>query len=268
MPKWITWLAATALLIYGALMLLLWLKQEALIFRPDQLPADHRFVQATDVQELWIDVPGARLNALHLRLPNPHGVVFFLHGNGGSLQSWFVNPEYYRKLNFDLFMLDYRGYGKSSGKISSEAQLHDDMRAAWKTVAPRYAGKQRVFLGRSLGTGLAATLAVEEKPELTVLVSPYFSMRALVAELYSWVPGALLRYPLRTDLALAQLQGPVLLLHGDKDNLIKAEHSARLQALLPSARRVLVAGAAHNDLQDFPAYTDALAAALTALPRR
>ena len=253
---------ALALLVYGALLSALWFQQEALLFRPQRLPADHRHPPAADVFETWVAVPGARLNALHLRLPNPAGVVFYLHGNGGSLQNWFVNADFYRRVNFDLFMIDYQGYGKSSGIIASEAQLHDDVRTAWRSVASHYDGKRRVFLGRSLGTGLAAKLAAAEQPELTVLVSPYFSMQALASEHYPWVPSAVLRYPLRCDLALPQLQGQVLLLHGERDTLIAPSHSLRLQALLPSARRVQVAGAAHNDLQDFAGYTDELAQAL------
>ncbi|TXC66715.1 lysophospholipase [Piscinibacter aquaticus] len=96
-------------------------------------------------------------------------------------------------------MLDYRGYGKSSGRIESEAQLHADVRAVWRAVAPHYAGKRVVLYGRSLGTALAASLAAELQPDLTMLVSPYTSMEAMARQHYPWVPGALLRYPLRTD---------------------------------------------------------------------
>ena len=255
-------LAAASLLLYAALLALLWWKQEALLFAPQVLAADHRFDRGADVHDVWLDVPGARLHALHLRQPQPRGVVFFLHGNGGSLDDWFVNLDFYRRTKFDLFMVDYRGYGKSSGRIESEAQLHADVRAAWDSVAPRYAGLQRVVLGRSLGSGLAAALAAEVQPEHTVLVSPYFSMQALAAEHYAWVPGAVLRYPLRTDLALPRIHGDVLLVHGERDTLIDPSHSLRLQALLPRSRRLVVAGAAHNDLQRFPAYSEALATAL------
>lgn len=257
--------AAAALLVYLALLALLWWKQEALLFVPQTLPAEHRFERGADVHETWVDVPGARLNALHLQRPRPAGVVFFLHGNGGSLDNWFVNLDFYRRANFDLFMIDYRGYGKSSGRISSEAQLHADVRLAWNSIAARYAGQTRVLFGRSLGTGLAVTLAAEIQPELTVLVSPYFSMQTLAAEHYPWVPGALLRYPLRSDLLLPKLRGAVLLVHGDRDRLIDASHSQRLLALRPQSRHVVVPGAGHNDLQGFAAYSDALAVALAAV---
>jgi acetyl esterase/lipase len=80
------------------------------------------------------------------------------------------------------------------------------VRAAWAAVAPRYAGKRVVLFGRSLGTGLAAGLAAELQPDLTVLVSPYTSLRALAAEHYRWVPTALLRYPLATDELLPRVR--------------------------------------------------------------
>jgi uncharacterized protein len=248
-----------AALAYAAVLGALWFGQERLLFLPQSLASDHRFDQPADVHEVWIDVPGARLNALHLRLPDPTGVVFFLHGNAGSLQNWFVNVDFYRRLNVDLFMLDYRGYGKSSGRIESEAQLHADVRAAWQAIAPAYQGRHRVIYGRSLGTALAARLAADEQPEQTVLVSPYSSLRELAGEIYPWAPSALLRYPLDTGQALARVRGGVLLAHGEQDGLIPADHSRRLLQRSPQARLLLVPGAGHNDIQRFDAYLQALA---------
>ena len=247
---------------YAALLALLWWGQEKLIFMPAPLPPGHRFAHGADVHEVWIDVPGARLHALHLKLPAPDGLVFYLHGNAGNLEGWFAGAEFYRQLNLDLVMLDYRGYGKSSGRIDSEAQLHADVRAAWQQVAPAYAGKRRVILGRSLGSGLALVLAAEARPELTLLVSPYLSFEALAARHYPWVPRALLRYPMRSDLAIARVATPLALLHGERDEVIDVGHSRRLQALAPQARLVVVPGAGHNDLQEHTAYLDAVAAAL------
>lgn len=252
--------AVTAL--YLAVLALLWWGQELLLFHPTVLPPEHRFELPANAHETWVEVPGARLHALHLQLPQPDGVVFFLHGNAGSLQTWFVNTAFYRRANVDLFMLDYRGFGKSTGHIESQAQLEADVRAAWAQVAPLYAGKTRVIYGRSLGTGLAAALAAEVQPELTVLVSPYRSMAALAAEKYPWVPSAVLRYPLRTDLALPRVKGPVLLAHGERDTLIPPMHSEALRALAPQAELLLVPQAAHNDIHDFTPYLDGLSAFL------
>lgn len=251
--------------LYGAVLALLWWGQERLIFQPAPLPADHRFDRGADVHERSIEVDGARLSALHLRLPQPRALVFYLHGNAGNLDTWFVNPDFWRQANVDLFMIDYRGYGKSTGRIRSQAELEADVRAAWAAVAPGYVGRPVVIFGRSLGSGLAAGLAADVQPALTILVSPYTSLRALATEHYRFVPPALLRYPLATDEALARVRGPVLLLHGALDSLIPPRHSHELAGHSPQARVTLIPGAGHNDLQAHAAYLQALRAALDAL---
>jgi len=259
------WLLALPGLLYGLVLVLLWFAQERLLFLPTPLAPEYRLALEPDVHERFVEVPGARLHALHLKLPAPRGVVFFLHGNAGNLANWFGDPELYRRANFDLFMLDYRGYGKSSGRIQSEAQLHADVRAAWDAIAPAYAGGKRVLLGRSLGSALAAQLALAVQPELTLLVSPYASVRALAANHYPWVPAALLRYPLDTETSVRALRTPVLLLHGERDTVIPASHSEVLARANPAARLLRIAGAGHNDLDAFDAYRAALRAALDAL---
>ena len=261
-------LVGSAALLVALAAAALWWGQERLIFQPVPLPADHRFNLPTDVHEVGIDVPGARLHALHLRLPQPDGLVFYLHGNAGNLASWFVNLDFWRGLNVDLFMVDYRGFGKSSGRITSQAQLLADVQAAWQAVAPGYAGRPVVLAGRSLGTGLAAQLAAalpaDQRPAQLLLVSPYRSLQALADAHYPLVPDVLLRYPLRTDQALQALAaapGPrpsVVLLHGAQDALIPADHSTALAALVPGAQVGIMAGAGHADLQDFPVYLDAV----------
>ena len=247
-----------AAILYGGTLAYVWSGQERLLFHPTTLPADYHFDRDRDVHERWVDVPGARLDVLHLELPHPDGVVFFLHGNSDNLETWFVSAEFYRALNLDLVMFDYRGFGKSTGWIESQAQLFADMRAVWAAFAPQYEGKRHIVYGRSLGSGLAAQLAAEVQPELTVLVSPYESMIALAHEKYPAVPAALLRYPLRSDLALARVKGPVLLFQGLSDTVISPDHSRRLQRIKPDATLVFVPNAGHGDIHKFAVYLDAL----------
>lgn len=267
-------LVGLALAVYAALLGWLWWQQESLIFRPTPLPADHRYTLPPDAHEVFIDVPGARLHGLQLQRPGARGLVFFLHGNAGNLERWFVDLDFYRSLNYDVFMLDYRGFGKSSGRVHSQDQLQADVRASWNQVTPAYAGRPIVLLGRSLGTGLAAELAASlppaQRPALLLLVSPYRSMVAMAAEQYPYVPSPLLRYPLRTDQALQPLAGTglrVLLVHGDQDRLIPLAHSQALLRLMPGATLHTVAGAGHGDLQAFDDYRRALGQALNAAGR-
>ena len=259
----VTWLMVLGLAVYGAVIGGLYFFQEKLLFQPVVIPASQPLAalktQGEGVREFTVDVPGARLSGLQLKLPNSKGVVFFLHGNSGNLDTWFINTEIYRQNNMDLVMLDYRGFGKSTGQIESEAQLRSDVRTAWNQIAPQYVGKKRVIYGRSLGSGLAAGLSAAleaEKipPDLTVLVSPYSSMSSLTGQIYPYVPQGVLRYPLRTDQLLPNIKSPLLLIHGDSDTFIPASHSKTLKALVPQARLQLVKGAGHNDVHKFEAY--------------
>ncbi len=166
-------------------------------------------------------------------------------------------------------MLDYRGYGKSTGGVRSEAELNDDVRAAWDAIAPRYRGKPIVIYGRSLGTGLAATLARDVNPALLILVSPYESLAAAAKRAYPLAPEWLLKYPLRTDAVIGDVRSPVMLLHGRGDTLIPYSDSEHLAARVRApVELVLVDGAGHNDIHRFPAYLDAIIARVQQLPLR
>jgi uncharacterized protein len=261
-----TIVCAIAAVVYGGMLAYLYLSQERLLFRATALPADYQFQFTQPFEELRIRVPGAVLDALYFPQQDSHGLVFFLHGNAGNLESWTTGLDFYRRVGYDLFMLDYRGYGKSTGSVQSEAELLADVRAAWDAIAPRYSGKPIVIYGRSLGTGLAASLARDVHPALLVLVSPYVSLTAAAKRSYPLAPEWLLKYPLRTDSIIGDVTSPVMLLHGRDDTLIPSSDSERLRALVRSpVELVLVDGAGHNDIQRFAAYLDAIEARLRRL---
>lgn len=256
--------------IYAAAIGWLWFWQERLLFEPDPLALDQAISPDADVHETFIDRPGARLSVAQLKLPHPRGVVFFLHGNSGNLKKWLVDLDAFRELNFDVVMFDYRGFGKSSGQIESEEQLRADVRAVWAEFSQRYEGKRVVISGQSLGTGLAAGLSAElcaagRAPDLTLMVSAYSSMQALANELYPWVPRQVLRYPLATLEHACRLTGKLMLIHGDKDELIGLHHSEALRKVAPQAQFHCVEGAGHSDMHQFPSFRKAVASALGCL---
>jgi len=239
--------AALAALAYAGLLGALYFNQERLIFPATALPADfqYRFDQPFD--EIAVPVQGGTLDALLFRQPKPAGLVFYLHGNGGDLRTWTTGLAFYQRINFDLFIVDYRGYGKSTGSIESEAQLHADVRAAWDAIAPRYRGMPIVVLGRSLGTGLASA-----------------AMRS-----YPYAPQFLVKYPLRTDAVIGSVRSPMLLIAGTQDPLTPLADSEHLRSLARSPVELLVIdGAGHNDIQKFPSYVDGLATRLARIGAR
>ena len=258
--------AVIALVTWSLAIVATWSLQEKLLFHPE--PANPKFkFDLPYTSEVYIDVPDAKLHALYLRQPaeKSKGIVLFLHGNAGNLETWFTHTDFWLSTGYDVLMPDYRGFGKSTGKIENEAQLNDDVLRAWNYVAHNYKEKKKVFYGRSLGTGLAAKLAAQTSADLVVLVSPYTSMTAIAQEYYPWVPSFILRYPLKTDQLLPQLNTKILLLHGTSDTLISSEHSKRLVELNPNASLVEVDGADHGDIHNFDAYTNTLKATLSAL---
>ena len=260
------------MVVYLLVLLTVWHQQERLLFVPSTLPADYAFQAGPDVSEHTVEVPGASIHVLQLKRPKPDGVVFFLHGNAGNLAQWFVNIDFYRRLNVDLVMMDYRGFGKSTGQIGSQQQLEDDARAVWDRFIPAYdPAVRRIILGRSLGTGLAARLATQTSPATTILVSPYTSIEALAAEQFPWLPSSLVRYPLQTDAVIGEIPGNLFLLHGRRDTLIAPSHSERLAQLAKAAGKsrvqaIVIEGAAHGDLQKFPDYLQAIGSAVLSQP--
>ena len=259
-----TLIVGSVLLCYVLLIALMLWQQESFLFAPAPLPQDYQF-NKPDVVERRIAVPGAELSALHFRQARARGLIFFLHGNAGNLDIWLPSTEIYRQARFDVFMLDYRGFGKSTGKISSEAQLHADVLAAWQSVAAEYAGRPIVIYGRSLGTGLALKLATEVQATQLVLVSPYLSFVQLARDHFPWVPSFATRYSMRSDQWLAQVSEPIMLIHGGRDALVALSHAQQLKILRPDAELLVLQEAAHQDVHEFPAYTEALLAKLAQL---
>ena len=252
------------LLAYALAVGAVYIRQEALLFFPEPLASNHRFPHA-GVEERYIDVDGAILHALHFRQPNARGLVFFLHGNAGNNNEWLPDTAFYERTGYDVFLLDYRGFGKSTGRITSEAQLHADVEAAWNSVAPEYRGRRIVITGRSLGSGPAAFLATKVEGDLLVLVSPYSSVREAAAELYPWVPMNLLRYPMPTREWLPDVKMPVMLIHGEDDATIPIAHAERLMRFRPDAELLRLPGFGHADVQGCPLYTQRLVERLAAI---
>jgi pimeloyl-ACP methyl ester carboxylesterase len=171
--------------------------------------------------------------------------------------------EFYRQANYDLFIFDYRGYGKSTGKIKSQAQAENDVRIAWDFIAPQYKDKPVVIYGRSIGSALATELARQVNPALLVLVSPFTSMVDIAKQRYPFAPSWLLRYPFETNKIIQNVSSEVLLIHGDEDDFIPIIHSQKLQQLTQKPSSLLViSGADHSNIHHFDTYINGLIKAL------
>ena len=247
------------LLLYVIVCAGLYFKQELLLFQPQKLPASYQFKLPGRCIEWPVTCPdGTQLSGLLFRTDSAKGLIFFLHGNGGSLAGWGQVAPIYLALGYDVFMVDYRGYGKSQGSITSQAQLLADVEAAYQQVLTRYPERTVVIAGYSLGTGPATWLAAHHQPKLLLLHAPYYSMADMAAHtvgIWPLLPGWLLRYPLPTNEFIKQVRAPIVLVHGDQDQLIPYNSSTRLKLLLkPGDELITIKGAGHNGLLDTPQY--------------
>jgi pimeloyl-ACP methyl ester carboxylesterase len=255
--------------LYLLLCAALYFKQEALLFYPEKLPATHQFGFAGRYAEHPITASdGTTLSGILFKADTAKGLVFFLHGNGGSLAGWGTLASVYTRRGYDVFMLDYRGYGKSGGTISSQAELLSDVETAFQQVAAGYLASKSnvVIVGYSLGTGPATWLAGRHKPDMLLLHAPYYSMTDMAGHtvpIWPILPNWLLRYPLPTDKWIRQVAAPIVLFHGDRDGVIPHNSSVRLQALLkPNEQFITIKGSGHNDLLDHPQYQQVIATLL------
>jgi alpha-beta hydrolase superfamily lysophospholipase len=239
---------------------LLYFIQERLIFFPEKLDKDHRFAFKQEFEELSLPMKdGIRLNGLLFKADSAKGLIFYLHGNAGSLASWGEIAKTYTDFGYDLFILDYRGFGKSEGVIGSEEELHDDVRTAYNYFKTRYKEQDIVILGYSIGTGPAARLASGSSAKLLILQAPYYNLADLMRSLYPIVPTAILKYKFETNACLPVCPMPVAIFHGDRDEVIGYGASLRLKPLLkPADTLIILKGQAHNGMSDNPEYRKAM----------
>lgn len=240
-----------------------YVRQEAMIFYPEVLPSDFKYTFPCRFDELILDADGAKINALHFRVDHPKGVILYFHGNAGSLRDWGDIAMDFTRRGYDVLIPDYRGYGKSSGKISNENMLCQDAVVAFKYLQGHYLENQVIIYGRSIGSGIAVYLAKSSRPYMLILESPFFSLRDLSRYHYPFMPvvfiDLILKYPMRSDLWISEVTCPVYLFHGTRDDIVPYDSSERLLKLIKTRGKLIaIEGGGHNNLSDFPYYNEQL----------
>lgn len=226
--------------------------QEKIIFQPEKLVENYSFSFKNDFEEITIHTKDQKkLNSVLFKTQNPNGVIFYLHGNGGSIHGWDEVAEVYNNMNYDVFILDYRGYGKSEDKINSKDQLFSDVELAYDEVAKRYPENKIIILGYSVGTGLASKLASQKNAKLLILQAPYFSMEDEMDQKFSFLPKFLLKYNFETNKYLRTVKSPVIIFHGDKDEIINYKASLKLKNNFKKEDRLIILkDQNHNGITD------------------
>ena len=225
------------LLLFGGL----YFGQEHLIFHPTKLPADYHFNYKNKFEEMSITAKdGNKLNGLLFKSDSAKGLVFYLHGNGGALDTWGNISHIYTDLHYDIFILDYRGYGKSEGKITSEKQFYSDIQTVYDSLKQLYAESNTVIIGYSIGTGPAAILASVNHPKLLILLTPYYSLTDMAEQQYPFSPGFILKYKFETCKGVSKTKAPVIIFHGNADEVINYHQSLKLKQCFKTGDRLFI----------------------------
>lgn len=241
---------------YVLLAVLAYLLQERFIFKPEKLPEDFEYKYDARFNEVNFDIePGVNINGLHFRLKEKRGLVLYFHGNSRSIKGWAKYAKDFLKFGYEVVLVDYRGFGKSTGKRNEKAMLRD-MQFVYDTLAVNYPEHQLIVYGRSMGSGFASKLASDNKPRYLILDAPYYSFLKVAERLMPILPHKwLLRYHLRTDRWIKHVNCHTYIIHGTKDWLIPIRHSQALQKLMPHKITLIpIEGGGHNNLPSFPQY--------------
>jgi uncharacterized protein len=111
---------------YAALLVILYFVQDKFIFKPEKLPAGFEYKYDVPFKELFFDVsPQVRINGLHFFRPDPRGLILYLHGNTRSIKGWAKYARDFYRYNYDVVLVDYRGFGKSTGRRGEKDMLND-----------------------------------------------------------------------------------------------------------------------------------------------
>lgn len=202
-------------------------------------PAIHDVGVATldpDAHRVWFDTPRARTEAYFLsaNAGKEGPLVIYTHSNGELIDQWADKFQLLRDSGVSVLLVEYPGYGRSSG-TPSQPSITRTLVAAydWAVAQPSVDPERVVGYGRSLGGGAICALARERALAAMILESTFTSVPELALD--RGVPGFLFKNRFETLSTVQSFPGPILLLHGQRDNFIPVRHAWRLHAAAPGS---------------------------------
>jgi hypothetical protein len=184
------------------------------------------------------------------RHSSPAGDILFCHGNGGNIGDRLIDAQLLTGAGFNLLLFDYRGYGRSTGRPDEEGTYRDALAAKDALLSqPECDPRGLVYLGESLGGAIALELALRTPPRGLILQSTFTSVRAMAHLHYRVIPSALVPDAYPSIRRIGELRAPLLVLHGDRDEVVPLPQGRELFGAAPEPKRMHVfRGLGHSDL--------------------
>lgn len=237
--------------VYIAGGVLLYFIQDLLLFHPKPLPPDHRFGFNQPFEEVNLAVEGRNLNIVRFKAEGKaRGALLYFHGNMKNIERYAYVAPLFTKQGYDLWMLDYPGFGKSTGE-RSEQTLYADARRVYDLAAKEFPPADIIIYGRSIGTGIASELSSERPCRMLILETPYYNIDALAKSYFPIYPVTpMTSYSFPINQYLKKNTAPAYIIHGTEDEVIPYSQSTRLKKENPALHLITIPGGHHNDLFD------------------
>jgi len=241
----------SAVTVYAVVLLLVFLFQSRLVYFPEvgrALVATPR-AAGLDFEEVRLTADDATLYGWWVPANAARGAVLVLHGNAGNISHRLEYLTMFNRLGYATLIVDYRGYGRSSGTPSEDGTYRDG-EAAWRhlTEIRKFAPRDIVVFGESLGGGVATWLALQHPPRALVLASTFTSAPDLGAQVYPWLPVRwLARIEYGNRARIGQIAAPVLIAHSKGDDIVPFSHGQALFDAAREPRQFLELRGGHND---------------------
>lgn len=252
--RWITILV----ILYVAIGAAFYFLHERFLFRPETLQADHRFNFTAPYKEINLAFNAEKnMSIVCFTVPDSvrKGVVLYFHGNKRNVERYAPFASHFTRNNYEVWMMDYPGFGKSTGKRTEDI-MYDDAIQLYKMANAQFSRDSIIIYGKSLGTGVAAHLASIRDCKRLILETPYYSLDDVLrryAFIYpvSWIN----KYHFPSYRYFPHIAAPVSIFHGTGDATIPYSHSKKLVKLAKAgAELITIENGGHNTLPDFPLF--------------
>jgi uncharacterized protein len=259
--KIVRWLKII-LIIYCLIGISVYYLQDKILYHPRPVPADSTYTFTNPYVEINIPfTTTSTINVIRFKSKDSvvKGVVLYFHGNRWNVAHYADRVPDFTKNNYEVWMIDYPGYGKSTGTFA-EQELYDWALILYKLARVHYSSDSIVIYGKSMGTGIATQLASIRDCKELILETPYYSLPSILGTYFPIYPvERMVHIKIPTWQYLQQVTAPVTILHGTKDALIPIRNAKRLLPYLKKEDRFFtIEGGSHNDLSSFTEYQQKL----------
>jgi alpha-beta hydrolase superfamily lysophospholipase len=244
-------------LVYIVLGIAIYFLQDRILFHPVKLPEDHQFTFDQPFREEKIVVDEDRMiSMVHFTVPDSlrKGIVLYFHGNRTNITRYAPFAKFFTRNGYETWMIDYPGFGKSTGK-RTEKILHDDALSFYKMALARVPAEQIVIYGKSMGSGMASKLAAIRDCKMLILETPFYSIDAIARQYFFIYPvNPMTKYTMPNHLHVPLVHAPVTIFHGTRDAVVPYRQGKKLAGVKPGIKLVTIPGGRHNNLTEFPEY--------------